>query len=305
MNKPESVVVTGVGPLAAGGSGKDGLWSSVMEARTGLVRKRYAIGAEDVGTFYLHEISGFDINGYGLDKRALDDIRSWKEGDEIVDLLYFLAVIKMAMDDSSLKIDDASGAVTGVVLAHENIGLDHFYWNVVTEMGHRGAGEAARAGKAFFDRFYSKFKRTGYELQTFMPLFHIAKAFGLHGYSLFLNNACASGLYAIEAAADAIRSGKCDAMVVAAVDRSSVFKHVWFDELKMFAKDGLIKPFARGRDGFTLGDGGAAMVLESAASAARRKARVYAEYAGGSFTLEGWKVTYPDISSDRDRKSVV
>jgi 3-oxoacyl-[acyl-carrier-protein] synthase II len=93
-------------------------------------------------------------------------------------------------------------------------------------------------------------------------------------------------------------------MVVAAVDRSSVFKHVWFDELKMFAKDGLIKPFARGRDGFTLGDGGAAMVLESAASAARRKARVYAEYAGGSFTLEGWKVTYPDISSDRYEKMI-
>ena len=38
--------------------------------------------------------------------------------------------------------------------------------------------------------------------------------------------------------------------------------------------------------------------METYENAKKRKARIYAEYLGGSFVLEGWKVTYPDISND-------
>jgi 3-oxoacyl-(acyl-carrier-protein) synthase len=87
-------------------------------------------------------------------------------------------------------------------------------------------------------------------------------------------------------------------MVVAAVDCSSVFKQMWFNEIGVLAKDGRIKPFAADRDGFTIGDGGAALVLESLESAKSRKAAIYAEYLGSGFVLEGWKVIYPDVSND-------
>jgi 3-oxoacyl-(acyl-carrier-protein) synthase len=205
----------------------------------------------------------------------------------------------MALDDSGLNITEENSSKVGVVLAHENMGMDHFYQKVIDELSLIGDKSAVRPStkKGFLELFYKKFHRTGYELQTFMSLHHVAKVFDLHGFSLFINNACASGLFAIETAADAIRSGKCSQMVVAAVDHSSVFKQLWFNDINMRAKDGRIKPFALGRDGFTLGDGGAALVLEGMDSAIERKADIYAEYVAGSFFLEGWKVTYPDVTN--------
>ncbi|MFC1576389.1 beta-ketoacyl synthase N-terminal-like domain-containing protein [Candidatus Omnitrophota bacterium] len=294
MKKNENrVVITGIGPLTAGGSGKDEVWRAIEAKKTGLVQKKYEIDGSEVGTFHVHQIADFNLDDYEINKQALNEVVTWKEGDEITDLYYFLATIQMAIKDSGLKIEGDNEKSTGLIIAHENLGLDHFYTKVIDELS-----KGSQTKKEFFKQFYDKFKRTGYELQTFMSLHHIAKVFDIHGFSLFINNACASGLFALEAAADIIRSGKCERMIVAAVDHSSVFKHVWFNGVGMLAPDGKIKPFANKRDGFTIGDGGAALVLESFESARKRKADIYAEYKGGSFVLEGWKVTYPDITND-------
>jgi 3-oxoacyl-(acyl-carrier-protein) synthase len=300
MSAVARVAITGVGPISSGGNGKAAVWGAVLGRSTGLVKKSYELDGEKIGSYYLHEAADPEIDRCGIDRQLLNEIRSWKEGDEIADLYHFLAVIKAAIDDSAAGAGRLSGDDVGLVLAHENMGLDHFYWKAVNEIG----GAPNRDKKSYFDRFYQKFKRTGYELQTFMSLYHVAKAFDIHGYSLFLNNACASGLYVIEAAADIIRSGKCRAVVASAVDRASVFKQMWFDDAGMLARDGLIKPFARGRDGFTIGSGGAAIVLERLDDALERKAHIYAEYAGGGFALEGWKVTCPDVSGDRYEKVI-
>ena len=77
--------------------------------------------------------------------------------------------------------------------------------------------------------------------------------------------------------------------------------YLWFKELGMYPKDGKIKPFSKDRDGFVLGDGGAGIVVESLDSALKRKAHIYAEYLGGGFCLEGWKVAIPNITSDSYR----
>lgn len=299
MKKEDRIAITGIGPLTAGGSGKDNVWKSILDRKTGLIQKEYEIDGDSLGKFYVHEIKDFDINNYEIDRQVLNEIKSWKEGDEIIDLSYFLATIKMAIDDSGLKISDKNKDATGLILAHENMGLDHFYMKVISELSFTGEDVRPKTKKEFLEEFYKKFRRTGYELQTFMSLHHIAKVFDIHGYSLFLNNACASGLFAFEAAADAIKSGKCERMVVAAVDKCSVFKQIWFREVNMLAKDGRIKPFASDRDGFTIGEGGAAFVMEKLEDARKRKVHIYAKYLGGSFILEGWKVTYPDVSNNR------
>ena len=300
------IAITGIGPLTAGGSGKDEVWDSIVNKKTGLVEKEYTIENESLGKFYVHEIKNFDIGKYGINNQILDEVKSWKNGDEIIDFYYFLATIKMAIDDSGLSIGKDNNGKTGLILAHENMGMDHFYNKVINELSFVGEKDEAapKTRKDFLKKFYEKFHRTGYELQTFMSLHHIAKIFDIHGFSLFLNNACASGLYALEVAADAIRSGKCKQMIVAAVDNSSIFKQLWFKDANCLAKDGKIKPFAVNRDGFTLGDGGAAIVLEDMEDAKSRKANIYAEYIGGSFALEGWKVTYPDITNDLYKKMI-
>lgn len=297
--KDDELVITGIGPLASGGSGKDAIWDAVKNRHTGLIKKKYKIEGEEIGEFYLHEVKDFDLNAYtNINKQVLDEVNTWKEGDEIIDFYYFLATISMALEDSGIMINDENKNSTGLVLAHENMGLDHFYMKTIDELSFSKEANRPKTKKEFLEEFYRKFRRTGYELQTFMSLHHIAKVFDIHGYSLFLNNACASGLFAFEAAADSIKSGKCKRMIVAAVDKCSVFKQIWFREVNMLAKDGRIKPFAYDRDGFTIGEGGAAFVMEKFEDARKRKTHIYAKYLGGSFALEGWKVTYPDVSND-------
>ncbi len=305
-NTKNRVVITGIGPLTAGGSGTEEVWESVKKCRTGITNEEYEIGGESVGNYFVHRIKDFDIDRYGLDNQMLNEMREWKDGDEIVDNYYFLATINMAIEDSGIDNRSISSDRTGIILAHENIGHDHFYLKVINDLSFLGSDSAdkPKSKKEFLSLFYKKFRKTGYELQAFMPLYHIAKYFGIHGYSLFLNNACASGLYAIEAASDAIKSRKCERMIVAAVDQSNIFKQIWFNEINMLAKDGKIKPFSSDRDGFTIGDGGAALVLEDMEAATARNARIYAEYLGGAFNLEGWKVTYPDVSNDYYKKSI-
>ncbi len=307
MKKANKIVITGIGPLTSGGSGNDEVWEAVLNRKTGLVQKEYTVDGDTLGRFYVHKIKNFNIEKYGINKIALNEVKAWKMGDEIEDFYYFLAVIKMALNDAKLEIRDSNKYLTGLVIAHENMGMDHFYWKMIHELSFtdKSVSDKPNTKKEFLERFYNKFHRTGYELQTFMPLHHIAKIFDVHGFSLFLNNACASGLYALEVAKDAIISEKCKQMIIAAVDCPSIFKQMWFRDVNCLAKDGQIKPFAPDRDGFTIGDGGTAFVMETYENAKKRKARIYAEYLGGSFVSEGWKVTYPDISNDLYKNMII
>ena len=121
----------------------------------------------------------------------------------------------------------------------------------------------------------------------------------MHGYSLFINNACASGLFAIESAARQIRDGASPAVVVAAVDNpTKIYKYLWFKRYGLYAEDGVTRPFSNDTSGIVFGDGGAALVLEDLEHAKKRGAEIYGEYLGGGFSLEGWKITVPNVSED-------
>lgn len=296
--KNKRIVITGIGPLTSIGIGKDAVWAAIRKSKTGLAHKDYYIEGEKIDGLYVHAIKNFTLANFGIEESVLFDIEAWKEKKDWPDLSYLLAAVKLALDDSKLKYDRDTNNV-GLILTHENPGLDQFYMEVFQSLKYFSSkSDPGGTVKSRFRKFFDGFKKEAYDLQTFMFVYHVAKAFSLHGYSLFLNNACASGLYALEAAADILRSGKCSAVIVAAADQVSVFKQFWFRELEMYPKDGKIKPFAKNRDGFVLGDGAAGLVLETLESARKRKAPVYAEYCGGGFSLEGWKVATPNLMSD-------
>ena len=158
--------------------------------------------------------------------------------------------------------------------------------------------------KSFFDKFYRKFLKSGYDVQSFANLFHLARIFNIHNYSLFINNACASGLFAYEAAAQAIKNNQAKAVVVAASDHPEIYKYLWFSELGIYSPDGKTRPFCKDSNGLVFGDGGAGVVLEDFEFALKRKAKIYAEYCGGGFDLEGWKITVPRIGNDSYRKAI-
>jgi len=304
MKQDKRIVVTGIGPVTSIGVGKNELWEALLAGKTGLIQEEVKLDGDTIEKFFIHKIENLNIDIFGLDKQILRDIEQWKGEKGPIDLYYLMAAAKLALGDAGLNGVTERDNI-GLILTHENPGLDHFYSAMIDEFSKlKPAPDTKNFKEFFFREFFRKFEKRGYELQTFMFLFHVARALDIHGYSLFLNNACASGLYALEAAADAIRTNKCETMVVAAADCGSVYKYLWFKSAGVYAEDGKTKPFAKDSNGFVSGDTGAALILESLENAEKRGAYIYAEYSGGGFHLEGWKVVTPDVGGDSYKKAL-
>lgn len=107
----------------------------------------------------------------------------------------------------------------------------------------------------------------------------------LNGPSQGVAAACASGGIAMAFGRRWIQAGLVDACLVGGCDLVTPISYAGFYNLRAVSRSereptAISRPFDRGRDGFVMGEGGAVFVLESAALARRRSARVYAELAG-------------------------
>lgn len=304
-NKNKRVVVTGLGPVSSVGTGKDNFWQGILNKKINIRLEKVLIEGESWAEFYTHKIEDFDISQFGIDKDKLKDIKEWKDDEEILDLNYLIASIKLALDDSRLDYLQENNNI-GLVLAHENLGLMPFGYKISNLAYDMLIGKKKKdiSKNSFLDKFYRAFLKSGYDVQTFANLFHVARVFNISEYSLFINNACASGLYALEAASQIIKNNQATAVIVAASDSPDIYKYLWFKDLGIYSPDGIIRPFCKDSNGFIFGEGGAGIVLEEYEHAQERKAPIYAEYLGGGFDLEGWKITVPQLGSDSYRKAL-
>ena len=307
MENHKRVVVTGIGPLASTGIGKDALWKGIVEKNIGLKLEEIRIDGEIWDKFYLHKVEDFNIEKYNIEQDAIEDIRNWKNGEEDKALAYLLAAVKLALDDSGLSYDQDDNDI-GLFLTIEHPGFEDFCEGIVRETASYIKDNTSKnnfSSSKLFRHIFEKFGPQGYDLQTFMYLYFITKAFGFHGYSLYTNNACSSGLYAMESAARQIRSGDSKTVVLAGGDvAGTMFKQLWFKKKGFYAEDGKMKPFSNNADGIVLGDGASAMILEDLDHAQKRGAHIYAEYLGGGFSLEGWKVAIPRIGSSSYQNAI-
>jgi 3-oxoacyl-[acyl-carrier-protein] synthase II len=94
-------------------------------------------------------------------------------------------------------------------------------------------------------------------------------------------------------------------VIVAASDRVDIYKYIWFRDLGIYSNDGMIRPFCKNSSGLVFSDGGVGFVLEDLDHAQERNAFIYAEYLGGGFDLEGWKVTTPQIGSNSYQRAIL
>lgn len=306
MDKNQRIVITGIGPISSVGIGKKNFWDGIVNKKLNIEFEECKLDGELWDKFHYHKVKDFDISKFGIDKSKLDDIRDWKEGEEITDLNYLIAAIKLALDDSGLDYNNEDNGI-GLVLAHENLGLMPFGFKIsglaYDMLISKKKSELSK--KEFYDGFYKKFLKSGYDIQTFADLFHIARVFNVHDYSLFINNACTSGLYALKSACQIIKSKQAKRIVVAASDNPEIYKYLWFRDLGIYAKDGIVKPFSKDSNGLVFGDGGVGIVMETLEDAKKRGATIYAEYLGGGFDLEGWKITVPQIGSKSYQKAMI
>ncbi|BCM86198.1 beta-ketoacyl-ACP synthase [Methylobacterium indicum] len=108
----------------------------------------------------------------------------------------------------------------------------------------------------------------------------IADRFGTRGSPISLSTACSSGATAIQLGVEAIRRGEVEAALCIGTDGSvNPESLIRFSLLSALSTqndppEAASKPFAKNRDGFVMGEGAAALVLESAASARARGARI-------------------------------
>jgi 3-oxoacyl-(acyl-carrier-protein) synthase len=105
--------------------------------------------------------------------------------------------------------------------------------------------------------------------------------------------ACASGAVAFEVARGWLRDGRCERVVVAGVDVLSAYVHAGFAGLGALASD-RSRPFTVDRDGLVLGDGAAAFLLETPASARRAGRAPLTSLLGCGLSQDGVHLTAPD-----------
>ncbi|MES2100783.1 MAG: beta-ketoacyl-[acyl-carrier-protein] synthase family protein [Pseudomonadota bacterium] len=133
------------------------------------------------------------------------------------------------------------------------------------------------------------------------PAAHVAMRHGVLGPVLTYSVACASSAVAIAEAAAAIQRGDLD-LAIAGGSEALIVPGVvlaWqaLQTLASFepgAAARAVKPFARARSGFALGEGAAFVVLESAERARQRGARVHAQLAGWGISSDATHLTKPD-----------
>lgn len=290
MRKVERIAVTGIGPICAAGEGREALWASIEALRTPVAGHSSRISGIPWGAYPI----------YGLPEEVSERILK-APGDlpEDHELRISVAALRLAIADAGLRGDSLARAA--LVLTYEAPGIDRLLLGIFDDFLRRRSRdrerEPAGGDGGLLDEIYRRHKDAVYHTHSFMHLHLAARSLGVHGPALFLNNACASGLYALEAAADQLRAGRASLALVASAEVPLVpTKHLWFQEARVYSPTGVLRPFDRDRDGLVLGAGGAALVLESLEAAEGRGARVYAEYLGGASSQEGWKVAVPNLT---------
>lgn len=128
---------------------------------------------------------------------------------------------------------------------------------------------------------------------------HISIIYGLRGINYATVSACASANHALINALDYIRMGRADVLISGGSEAAICHAGLGgFNAMKALSERnddpaGASRPFDRDRDGFVLGEGAGALVLEELEHARRRGATILAELAGGAMTADAYHITAP------------
>ena len=126
---------------------------------------------------------------------------------------------------------------------------------------------------AVFDHRLPQF--TGGRVTGF-PAVLLARAFDLRGFTHTLDAACASSLYSIKIACDALQSYQSDAVIAGGVSRpDNIFTQIGFSQLRALSPSGRCAPFDRTADGLVVGEGAGLLLLKRLDDAVRDKDHIY------------------------------
>ena len=271
------VVVTGLGVVSPVGHDVHATWANILAGTSGADTIRAFEATEDFATRIACEVKDFDPLLY-LDRR---DVRRFDRVSQ-----FALAASSQAMRSAGL-----SGVPDGME-AHR--------FGVIFGSGIGGIGT--------FEEQHRKLIAQGPKRVSpfFIPMFIpdisaglISMQWGLQGPNYATVSACASSAHAIGDAARHIRHGDADMMVAGGAEATiTPMAIAGFSAMKAIStRNGdpktASRPFDLHRDGFVIGEGAGAVVLEALEHAQARGATVYAEIAGYGLSADAHHVTAP------------
>src|SRR5512134_2023905 len=273
------VVVTGLGVISPIGIGVSEFWKAALDGRSGVS----AIAGFDPFPMdgYRSRIAA-QIHGFSPE-RYLDNVQA-----ERVDRYAQFALIaaKEALADSGLQLTKENPRRIGVIV---------------------GAGMGGMVmGEREITQLYQS-QRPHRVHPNFIPVITlnsasgiVAMAHGAKGPNYTISTACSSSAHALGQAMQCIREGRADVVITVGADASiTPLVFAGFCSLRALSTkfndrpEQASRPFDRLRDGFVMGEGAGALILESLAHAKKRKARIYAEVAGYAATSEAYHMVIP------------
>ncbi len=123
------------------------------------------------------------------------------------------------------------------------------------------------------------------------------KLFGIRGKGIIVSAACTSSSVAIARAASMVRSGQSECVLVVACECVSEFIIAGFSSLMALDKDGA-KPFDKDREGITIGEAAAYVLVMSRKRAEREKRKLYGNILGWGISCDANHMTRPSVDGE-------
>ena len=273
--KPRRVVVTGLGALTPIGNTLSKYWEGLISGTSGADKITY-FDPKLFKTQFACELKDFD---------PLDffDRKESRKYDRFAQ--YALVTVAEAIENSGLLLEKVDKDRVGVIWGAGIGGLETFQNEV---LNFAEGNENPRFNPFFIPKM----------IADIAPGL-ISIKYGFRGPNFATVSACASASNAMIDSLNYIRLGYADVIVTggseAAVTKAGIGGFNAMHALSKRNDDpkSASRPFDKNRDGFVLGEGSGALILESYEHAMARGAKIYAEFSGGGLSADAYHMTAP------------
>ncbi|WGD35920.1 beta-ketoacyl-ACP synthase II [Olleya sp. YS] len=269
------VVVTGLGALTPIGNTKDEYWSGLISGKSGAAPITY-FDTEKFKTNFACELKNFVATDF-LDRKEARKMDRFTQ--------YAMVASDEAIADSNLDLETVNKLRVGVIWGAGIGGLETFQNEVLNFAEGDGT---PRFNPFFIPKMIADIAPGNISIKN-----------GFMGPNYTTVSACASSANAMIDALNYIRLGHCDVIVTggseAAVTIAGMggFNAMHALSTRNDSPETASRPFDATRDGFVLGEGAGAIILEEYEHAKARGAKIYAEVLGGGLSSDAYHMTAP------------
>lgn len=269
------VVVTGLGALTPIGNNISEYWDGLVNGKSGCAPITY-FDTEKFKTKFACEVKNYNPADF-FDRKEVRKLDKFAQ--------YAIISSEEAIKDAAIDLEKVDKFRVGVIWGAGIGGLETFQQEVI--------GYAEGDGTPRFNPFFIP------KMIADIAPGHISIRNGFMGPNYTTVSACASSANALIDALNYIRLGHCDVIVTggseAAVTIAGMggFNAMHALSTRNDSPETASRPFDATRDGFVLGEGAGALILEEYEHAKARGAKIYAEVVGGGMSSDAYHMTAP------------